>query len=124
MNVSPVQRRPAGSMTNLLHLADARARRRTITFDRLELNRLVGLYSQRVSTGEWRDYAIDFKPGMAVFSIFRHTAEQPLFSIVKLAPGRERQPPWVISSGPRRVAQRETLDDTLKVFDRQLRLLG
>ncbi len=76
-----------GGMTNLYRLADQKARRRIVSFDKRELSRLLGLYSMRVASGEWRDYAIDFRPGMAIFSIFRHTAEQPLFAIAKVPGG-------------------------------------
>ena len=82
-----------GCMTNLYRLADQRARRRIVSFDRRELSRLLSLYSMRVASGEWRDYAIDFRPGMAIFSIFRHTAEQPLFAIAKV-PGAARAATW------------------------------
>ncbi len=43
----------------------------------------MGLYSRRVSQGEWRDYAIDHEKELAVFSIFRHSAEHPLYTITK-----------------------------------------
>jgi hypothetical protein len=36
-----------------------------------------------VAAGEWRDYAIDFMPEKAVFSIFRRTSEVPLYRIEK-----------------------------------------
>ena len=42
-------------MSNLYRLADQRARRRIVSFDKRELSRLLGLYSMRVATGEWRD---------------------------------------------------------------------
>ena len=76
-------------MSNLYRLADQRARRRIVSFDKRELSRLLGLYSMPVATGEWRDYAIDFRPGMAIFSIFRHTSEQPLFAIAKVPNGSQ-----------------------------------
>ena len=69
-------------MSNLYRLADQKARRRIVSFERRELTRMLNLYSMRVASGEWRDYAIDFRPGMAIFSIFRHTAEQPVFGLV------------------------------------------
>ena len=31
-----------------------------VTFDRRELNRILGIYGRKVAAGEWRDYAIDF----------------------------------------------------------------
>ena len=98
-----------GRMTNLYRFADQRARRRIVSFDRRELSRLLNLYSLRVASGEWRDYAIDFRPGMAIFSIFRHTAEQPLFAIAKVPgarPGRLHGLQRPAQAGARRIARR------------------
>jgi hypothetical protein len=102
-------------------LADQRARRRIVSFTRGELNRLINLYSMRVASGEWRDYAIDFRPGMAIFSIFRHTAESPLFAIAKVPSTSGGA--YMVYNGPRKLAQSDVLEDALSVFDRQLRLL-
>ncbi len=108
-------------MTNLYRLADRPGRRRIVSFDRRELSRLLNLYSMRVMSGEWRDYAIDFRPGMAIFSIFRHTAEQPLYAIAKV-PGSS-QGRYLIYNGPRKLAHGDDLEDVLRIFDRKLRLL-
>ena len=54
-----------------------------VTFDRRELNRIFNLYGRMVAAGEWRDYAIDFLRDKAQFSVFRRTAEVPLYRIVK-----------------------------------------
>ncbi len=113
-------------MTNLYRLADQKARRRIVSFDRRELNRLLSLYSVRVASGEWRDYAIDFRPGMAIFSIFRHAAEQPLFAIAKIpggVNGSNGGGSYMVYNGPRKLAHGDTLEDVLAVFDRKLRLL-
>ena len=113
-------------MTNLYRLADQKARRRVVSFDRRELSKLLNLYSPRVASGEWRDYAIDFRPGMAIFSIFRHTAEQPLFAIAKVpkgAAGGSNSAGYVVYNGPRKLAHGDSLEDVLHVFDRKLRLL-
>lgn len=106
-------------MDNLLRMQDSRSKRRVVTFERRELRQLLALYSARVITGEWRDYAIDFRPGMALFSIFRHTAEQPLFAIAKVAGAR-----WTVHAGPRRLAQGDDLGEVLSIFDRRLRVLA
>jgi hypothetical protein len=44
---------------------------------------LLNLYGRMVAAGEWRDYAIDFLRDKAQFSVFRRTAEVPLYRIVK-----------------------------------------
>lgn len=54
-----------------------------IAFDRRELGVILNLYGHKVAGGEWRDYAIDFGPDQAVFSVFRRTSEVPLYRIVK-----------------------------------------
>jgi hypothetical protein len=108
-------------MTNLYRLADQKARRRIVSFDRRELMRLMNLYSMRVASGEWRDYAIDFRPGMAIFSIFRHTAEQPLFAIAKVPGGNPGS--YMVYNGPRKLAHGDNLEDVLSIFDRKLKLL-
>jgi hypothetical protein len=61
---------------------------------------------------------------MAIFSIFRHTAEQPLFAIAKV-PGTTGGSGggYVVYNGPRKLAHGDSLEDVLSVFDRKLRLL-
>ena len=109
-------------MSDLYRLADHRARRRTISFDRRELSQLLNVYSMRVRTGEWRDYAIDFRPGMAIFSIFRHTAESPLYAIAKVPSSNAGI--YMIYNGPRKLAHGDILEDVLSVFERKLKLLS
>ena len=48
-----------------------------------ELAAILTLYGRKVAEGEWRDYAIDVGSDKAVFSIFRRTAEIPLYRIEK-----------------------------------------
>ncbi len=54
-----------------------------VSFDRRELRVIFDLYGAKVASGEWRDYAIDFSPAKAVFSIFRRASEAPLYRIEK-----------------------------------------
>lgn len=54
-----------------------------VTFNRLELNRILNLYGRMVADGEWRDYSIDFLRDRAVFSVFRRASEVPLYRIEK-----------------------------------------
>lgn len=54
-----------------------------IAFDRAELSVILSLYGRMVAAGEWRDYGMSFLRDMAVFSIFRRAAENPLYRIEK-----------------------------------------
>ena len=59
-------------------------------FNRQELYAILALYGRKVAAGEWRDYALDFTPDKAVFSIFRRASECPLFRVEK-CPGLARK---------------------------------
>ena len=73
-----------------------------VRFDRRELKRILDLYGAMVMAGEWRDYAIDFRSDVAVFSIFRRSSEMPLYTIEKRPRLKERQGEYsvVAAGGP------------------------
>jgi uncharacterized protein DUF2794 len=54
-----------------------------ISFSQDELRKIFKLYGRKVGDGEWRDYAIDFTPHKAVFSIYRRACEYALYRIEK-----------------------------------------
>jgi hypothetical protein len=99
----------------------SQARVPQITFDRLELNRILNLYGRMVAAGEWRDYAMDFLDEVAVFSIFRRASEMPLFRIEKRPQLRNKQGMYsVIAAGGVILKRGHDLAQVLKVFDKKL----
>ena len=62
-----------------------------ISFDRREFSLILSLYGRMVAAGEWRDYGISCLREMAVFSVFRRTAEFPLYRIEKRPKLRAKQ---------------------------------
>ncbi len=118
-------------MTGVVRLSDHRHKPPFLHFTRLELNRLLGLYSGRVRNGEWRDYAIHLGPDAASFMVFRHAQENPLFVISKLGAGKARGRPqstrqgqYVVASRQRKLSQGHSLDDVLAVFDGPIKLVS
>ncbi|HKU54014.1 MAG TPA: DUF2794 domain-containing protein [Rhizomicrobium sp.] len=92
-----------------------------VTFDRPELNRILSVYGRMVACGEWRDYALDFLDEAAVFSIFRHAAELPLFRIEKRPRLRAKQGQYcVIAAGGMILKRGHELGQVLKIFDKKL----
>ena len=108
----------------VLALRDYRSRQRTVYFTRGELNQLLGLYSRHVARGVWRDYAIDHRDGMALFSVFRHTHEGPASRIVKAAAGMAQPPEFTVFSGRQRLRAAASLADALEVFRVPLSLVA
>lgn len=117
-------------MGNLYRLEDVRRpvkackSRHPTYFSRTELNQLLSLYSRRVASGEWRDYAIDQRAGMAVFSIFRHTHDRPLFSIAKRSGGVGLGGDYLVYSGAKRLKQAGSITEALSIFEPKLRLVA
>ena len=92
-----------------------------VTFNRLELNRILNLYGRMVADGEWRDYAIDFLKDRAVFSVFRRASEVPLYRIEKHPSLARRQGAYgVIAAGGLILRRGNDLDRVLLVIDRKL----
>jgi hypothetical protein len=90
-----------------------------VFFDRRELNQLLGLYGRMVSAGHWRDYAIDGLRDTAVFSVFRRSAEVPLYRIEKRPSLARRQGAWAILAHGGLVLKRgHDLAQVLTFFDR------
>ena len=113
-----------GKLHRLNDLKDPARRSGNATFfDRTELNLLLSLYSRRVMSGEWRDYALDLRSGMAVFSVYRHSQDHPLYSIAKrTAAGREKE--YLVFRGPQKLAQARSLSQALAVFPSALRVVS
>lgn len=90
-------------------------------FHRRELSAILRVYGRMVAAGEWRDYAIDHLSDSAVFSIFRRTAEAPLFRIVKRPDLAQKQGAYAILGVDGRVLKRgRDLDALMRFFDRRL----
>jgi hypothetical protein len=105
-------------------LGDYRARHQTVYFTRPELNQLLGLYSRHVIRGEWRDYAIDHRDGVALFSVFRHSQEGPIYSIVKTAGAAERPAEYLVQRGRQKLRTGRSLADALDFFQTRLSLVA
>ena len=97
-----------------------------VSFDRRELTVILGLYGRMVAAGEWRDYGISCLREIAVFSVFRRSAEHPLYRIEKRPRLRTRQGMYaVIGPDGQTLKRGHDLAQVLKVLERKLiRLVG
>lgn len=100
---------------------DVGARTNGVRFDRRDLEQILRVYGRMVAAGEWRDYAIDFLQDRAVFSVYRHTSEVPLYSIEKHPQLRSRQGEFAVFAGSGHLLKRgRELVQVLRFFDRKL----
>lgn len=92
-----------------------------VSFDRRELAQILSVYGRMVAAGEWRDYGISALRDCAIFSIFRRTAENPLYRVEKRPKLRNRQGAYAVIGMDGRVLRRgHDLAAVLRVLDRKL----
>ena len=84
---------------------------------------ILNLYGRKVAAGEWRDYAIDFGREKAVFSVFRHASEVPLYRIEKNPRLARRQGAYSVIAATGLILKRgHDLARVLAVLEKNLRL--
>ena len=92
-----------------------------VAFHRTELSVILSLYGRMVAAGEWRDYGISSLREVAVFSVFRRTAEHPLYRIEKRPKLRLRQGLYAVIAMDGQVLKRgHDLRSVLRVLERKL----
>ncbi len=97
----------------------------TVAFDRIELREILNLYGRKVAEGEWRDYAIDFTPQKAVFSIYRRSSECPLYRIEKNPKLAKKQGAYSVFAANGLVLKRgHELGRVVAVLDKRLKLVS
>ena len=90
-----------------------------VAFDRKELASILSVYGRMVAAGEWRDYAMAFLSDVAVFSIFRHAAETPIFRVEKRPKLRGAQGMYAVIAMDGRILKRgHDLAQVLRMFDK------
>ncbi len=92
-----------------------------VAFHRTELAKIMRVYGQMVALGEWRDYGISHLKDVAVFSIFRHTAEFPIYRVEKRPKLAQRQGQYSVVGMDGRILKRgKDLAEVMKVLERKM----
>lgn len=92
-----------------------------VHFHRTELSPILSLYGRMVAAGEWRDYGISALREVAIFSVFRRTAEQPIYRIEKRPKMALKQGMYAVIGMDGRILRRgQDLATVLRVLERKL----
>ena len=92
-----------------------------VAFHRTELGPILAVYGRMVAAGEWRDYGISCLREVAVFSIFRRTAENPVYRVEKRPDLRGKQGQYAVIGAEGQVLRRgNDLVQVLRVLEKRL----
>ncbi len=95
-----------------------------VSFNRQELQKILNVYGRKVASGDWRDYAIDFTPNKAIFSIYRRASEVPLFRVEKDPKLAQKQGAYSVIAATGLILKRgHELERVLAVLDRPIKLV-
>jgi hypothetical protein len=93
----------------------------TVHFQRAELMVILSLYGRMVAAGEWRDYGMSSFREAAIFSVFRRSAEHPIYRIEKRPKLAQRQGQYCVLAMDGQILKRGIdLKTVLRVLERKL----
>mgnify|MGYP001304650699 FL=1 len=92
-----------------------------VSFDKKELEIILKIYGQMVSKGYWRDYSISSSFSKAIFSVFRHSSEKPLYMIIKAPNQLKQYGQYSIVTTPGQIIHRgKNLQTILQILNKKL----
>ena len=92
-----------------------------VSFQKPELAIILSLYGRMVAAGEWRDYGISSLKEVALFSVFKRTAENPIYKIEKRPKLRNRQGEYAVVGIDGQILKRgHDLKSVLGILERKL----
>ena len=79
------------------------------------------MYSKQVSKGYWKDYAFDSKIDNAVFSVYKHSHDKPMYQIIKNShKGFRNKPIFLIKKDEQIISKSKSLLIILSNFEKKL----
>ncbi len=92
-----------------------------IFFSKYELTSILNLYSRQVSKGFWKDYALDSKANAAIFSIYKHSHDKPMYQIIKKSfKGFRNMPDFFITKDSEIINKSTEISTILSKFEKKL----
>ena len=102
---------------------DLNSNKNFIFFSKYELTSILNLYSKQVSKGFWKDYALDSKMNIAIFSIYKHSLDRPIYQIIKKSlKGFRNIPDFFIIKDKEIINKSSEISTILSKFEKKLSL--
>ena len=88
---------------------------KNIFFNKTELQLILNLYAEMVSSGEWKDYGLGISKREVSFNVYRKAAEFPIYKITKnLKPKNENEKYLVKDNTNKIIKKSEKLESLIK----------
>ena len=86
-----------------------------IFFNKIELQLILNLYAEMVSSGEWKDYGLTITKQEVSFNVYYRTSEFPVYRITKnLKPKNENEKYLIKDTQNKIISNSENLQSLIK----------
>ena len=90
-------------------------KKRDIFFNKIELQLILNLYAEMVSSGEWKDYGLTITKREVSFNVYYRTSEFPVYRITKnLKPKKENEKYLIKDAQNKIINNSESLQNLIK----------
>ena len=91
------------------------SKKRDIFFNKIELQLILNLYAEMVSSGEWKDYGLTITKREVSFNVYYRTSEFPVYRITKnLKPKKENEKYLIKDAQNKIINSSENLQNLIK----------
>ena len=102
-------------MKHLKLVINHKIEKKEIFFEKKELQLILNLYAQMVSSGEWKDYGLSISKKEVSFNVYRRTSEFPAYKITKnLKPKNENEKYLIKDTQNKIINNSENLQNLIK----------
>jgi len=89
--------------------------KRDVFFNKIELQLILNLYAEMVSSGEWKDYGLTITKREVSFNVYYRTSECPVYRITKnLKPKKENEKYLIKDTQNKIINNSENLQNLIK----------
>ena len=90
-------------------------KKRDIFFNKIELQLILNLYAEMVSSGEWKDYGLTITKREVSFNVYYRASEFPVYRITKnLKPKKENEKYLIKDAQNKIINNSENLQNLIK----------
>ena len=90
-------------------------KKRDVFFNKMELQLILNLYAEMVSSGEWKDYGLTITKREVSFNVYYRTSEFPVYRIAKnLKPKNENEKYLIKDAQNKIIKNSENLQNLIK----------
>ena len=90
-------------------------KKRDVFFNKIELQLILNLYAEMVSSGEWKDYGLTITKREVSFNVYYRTSEFPVYRITKNLQPKKKNEKYLIKDSQNKIINNsENLQNLIK----------